>query len=170
MHAIEFYTTPSGEVIIKEQGQPERQLKESDTDFIQRFLEVLEEFYPEAYTALRKYYARYDGNKCYRDFLAVRRFIKCNFEFEFVGCPLRGECDGFKKICEPKFNSTLSDSQLRVMELCYYGKKDEEIAEALFISSHTVKNHRKNVFRKLSIHSMAEFMRYANEKNLFKSE
>ena len=51
-----------------------------------------------------------------------------------------------------------------------YGKKDEEIAEALFISSHTVKNHRKNVFRKLSIHSMAEFMRYANEKNLFKSE
>ena len=40
MHAIEFYTTPSGEVIIKEQGQPERQLKESDTDFIQRFLEV----------------------------------------------------------------------------------------------------------------------------------
>ena len=44
MHAIEFYTTPSGEVIIKEQGQPERQLKESDTDFIQRFLEVLEEF------------------------------------------------------------------------------------------------------------------------------
>ena len=93
-----------------------------------------------------------------------------NFKFEFVGCPLRGECDGFKKICEPKFNSTLSDSQLRVMELCYYGKKDEEIAEALFISSHTVKNHRKNVFRKLSIHSMAEFMRDANEKNLFKSE
>ncbi len=83
---------------------------------------MLEEFYPEAYAALRKYYARYDGNKCYRDFLAVRRFIKCNFglydnmididenwnfKFEFVGCPLRGECDGFKKICEPKFNSTL---------------------------------------------------------------
>lgn len=169
MRAIEFYTTPSGEVTIKDQGQPERQLKESDTDFIQSFLEILEEFYPEAYAALRKYYARYDGNKCYRDFLAVRRFIKCNFglydnmidvdenwnfKFEFVGCHLRGECDGFKKICEPKFNSTLSDSQLRVMELCYYGKKDEEIAETLFISSHTVKNHRKNVFRKLSIHSM----------------
>ena len=50
------------------------------------------------------------------------------------------------------------------------GMKDEEIAETLFISSHTVKNHRKNVFRKLSIHSMAEFMRYANEKNLFKGE
>ena len=47
MRAIEFYTTPSGEVTIKEQGQPERQLKESDTDFIQSFLEILEEFYPE---------------------------------------------------------------------------------------------------------------------------
>ena len=62
MRAIEFYTTPEGNVTIREQGLPERQLKESDTDFIQRFLEVLEEFYPEAYTALRKYYARYDGN------------------------------------------------------------------------------------------------------------
>ena len=107
MRAIEFYTTPEGNVTIREQGQPERQLKESDTDFIQHFLEVLEEFYPEAYASLRKYYARYDGNKCYRDFLAVRRFIKCNFglydnmidvdenwnfRFEFVGCPLRREC------------------------------------------------------------------------------
>ena len=52
MRAIEFYTTPSGEVTIKEQGQPERQLKESDTDFIQSFLEILEEFYPEAYAEL----------------------------------------------------------------------------------------------------------------------
>lgn len=185
MRAIEFYTTPEGEVTIKEQDQGERTLKESDTEFIQRFLEVLEEFYTEAYTALRNYYAKYNGNKRYRDFLAVRRFIKCNFglydnmididenwnfRFEFVGCPLRGECKGFNVICNPKFNSTLSDSQLRVMELCYRGKKDEEIAEMLFISTHTVRNHRKNSFRKLSIHSMSEFMRYANDKNLFKSE
>ena len=69
MRAIEFYITPEGEVTIREQGIPERNLKESDTDFIQRFLEVLEEFYPEANTALRKYYARYDGNKCYRSWL-----------------------------------------------------------------------------------------------------
>ena len=42
MRAIEFYITPEGEVTIREQGIPERNLKESDTDFIQRFLEVLE--------------------------------------------------------------------------------------------------------------------------------
>lgn len=49
MKPIEFYTTPEGEITIREQGMPERNLKESDIDFIQRFLEVLEEFYPEAY-------------------------------------------------------------------------------------------------------------------------
>ena len=32
MRAIEFYTTPEGEVTIKEQDQGERTLKESDTD------------------------------------------------------------------------------------------------------------------------------------------
>ena len=61
MRPIEFYTTPEGEVTIREMGMPERQLKESDTEFIQRFLEVLEEFYPEAYKALRETYAKYDG-------------------------------------------------------------------------------------------------------------
>lgn len=75
MRPIEFYTTPEGEVTIREMGMPERQLKESDTEFIQRFLEVLEEFYPEAYKALRETYARYDGNRLWRDFLAVRRFL-----------------------------------------------------------------------------------------------
>lgn len=185
MRAIEFYTTPEGEVTIREQGMPEHNLKESDIDFIQRFLEVLEEFYPEAYKALREAYAKYDGNKTYRDFLAVRRFIKCNFalydnmidvdenwnfKFEFVGCPLRGECKGFNVICNPRFNSTLSDAQLRVMRLSYYGKSDEEIAEKLFLSTHTVKNHRNNAFRKLDMHSMPEFMRYANEKGIFKEQ
>lgn len=185
MRTVEFFTTPEGDVTIREQGQGEHNLKESDIDFIQRFLEVLEEFYPDAYDELRKTYSRYDGNKMYRDFLAVRRFIKCNFglydnmvdvdqnwnfRFEFVGCPLRGECKAFNIICNPKFNSTLSDQQKRVMKLCYEGRSDEEISEKLFLSIHTVKNHRRNVFRKLDIHSMAEFMRYANDKNIFKCE
>ncbi len=183
MRPIEFYTTPGGEVTIKEIGMPERQLKESDTEFIQRFLEVLEEFYPEAYKALREAYARYDGNRYYRDFLAVRRFIKCNFglydneididenwnfKFEFVGCPMRGECAGFKVICQPQFNSKLSDRQLEIMRLCYEGLSDEEVGKRMFLSSHTVNNHRRNSFRKLGVHSMAEFNRYAAEKGLFK--
>lgn len=156
MRPIEFYTTPEGEVTIREMGMPERQLKESDTEFIQRFLEVLEEFYPEAYKALRETYAKYDGNRLWRDFLAVRRFIKCNFglydneididenwnfKFEFVGCPMRGECAGFKVICQPKFNSNLSERQLEIMRLCYEGLSDEEVGKRMFLSSHTINNH-----------------------------
>ena len=67
--------------------------------------------------------------------------------------------DGFKKICEPKFNSTLSDSQLRVMELCYYGKKDEEIAETLFISLKTVETHIYNIFRKTGVSNRVQLAR-----------
>lgn len=185
MKPIEFYTTPEGEITIREQGCAERNLKESDIDFIQRFLEVLEEFYPEAYNELRETYARYDGNRIFRDFLAVRRFIKCNFglydnmvdidenwnfHFEFVGCPLRGECKGFNVICNPKFNSKLSDRQLEIMRLCYEGVPDKDIADRMFLSTHTVINHRRNSFRKLGVHSMAEFNRYAADKGLFRMD
>lgn len=183
MKAIEFYTTPEGEVTLRAIGEAERQLKETDVDFIQEFLTVLREYYPTAYDALMEIYSVNIHNKRYRDFLAVRRFIKCNlglydnmidvdenwnFHFEFVGCPLRGECKYDKKLCEPKFNSTLSDRQLEVMRMCYEGKKDDDIADKLFISINTVANHRKAVFRKLNVHNMGEFNRYASENKIFK--
>ena len=79
MKPIEFYTTPEGEVTMRPLGEAERQLRESDTEFIQAFLEILREFYTEAYTALMEIYSKSSENKRYRDFLAVRRFIKCNF-------------------------------------------------------------------------------------------
>lgn len=40
MKAIEFYTTPEGEVTMRPIGEAERQLKETDTDFIQAFLAI----------------------------------------------------------------------------------------------------------------------------------
>ena len=182
MKPIEFYTTPEGEVTLREVGEAERQLKESDTDFIQAFLSVVREFYPDAHKALMELYSKSAANKHYRDYLAVRRFIKCNFgvydntidvdaswgfNFEFVSCPLRGECKWDGVLCQPKFNSTLSSRQMEVMELCYNGVSDEEIAERLFISLQTIKYHKKVVYRKLGLHSMAEFVRYAAQNNLF---
>ena len=182
MREVEFYMTPEGEVILRLEGEPEKQLKETDYDFINSFLKILEEFYSDAYEKLMKEYNKNSLNRKYRDFLAVRRFIKCNFgnydnvidvdqewnfKFEFVSCPLRGECAGEGVICSPKFNSKLTDRQLDVMKMCYDGKPDEEIAENLYITLDTVKNHRKNSFRKLEIHSMTEFMRYASKNNLF---
>lgn len=182
MKAIEFYTTPEGEVTLRAIGEAERQLTDADNDFIQEFLTVLREYYPAACDALMEIYSVNLHNKRYRDFLAVRRFIKCNFglydntiditedwkfNFEFVSCPLRGECKYDGVLCQPKFNTTLTDRQLEVMSMCYEGKKDEEIAEKLFISINTVANHRKAVFIKLGIHNMGEFNRYANEHKIF---
>lgn len=182
MRPIEFYTTPEGEVTLREAGMAERQLKESDTEFVQSFLSVLREFYPDAYTALMELYSKSAANKQYRDYMAVRRFIKCNFgvydntidvdanwgfNFEFVSCPLRGECKWDGVLCQPRFNSTLSNRQLEVMELCYNGVSDEEIAERLFISLQTIKYHKKVVYRKLGLHNMAEFIKYAATNNLF---
>ena len=37
MKPIEFYTTPEGEVTMRPLGEAERQLRESDTEFIQAF-------------------------------------------------------------------------------------------------------------------------------------
>ena len=51
--------------------------------------------------------------------------------------------------------------------MCYEGRKDDEIAEALFISINTVANHRKAAFLKLGVHSMGEFNKYANDNKLF---
>ncbi len=182
MQAVEFYTTPEGEVTLRKVGCAECQLQESDTEFIQAMLSTIREYYPQAYEALMDIYSKSLPNKSYRDFLAVRRFIKCNFgvydneldvdgngnfHFEFVSCPLRGECKFDKILCQPKFNSTLSDRQLEIMQLCYEGVSDADIAEKLFISINTVANHRKASFRKLGVHSMAEFNRYAAINNIF---
>ena len=184
MRPIEFYTTPEGEVTLRPAGQAERQLQEHDTEFVQAMLSTIREFYPEAYAALMEIYSKSAANKQYRDYLAVRRFIKCNFgvydntidvdanwgfNFEFVSCPLRGECKWDGVLCQPKFNSQLSSRQLEVMQLCYEGAKDEEIAEKLFISLNTIQNHRKAVYKKLGVHSMAEFIKYAAENNIFKA-
>ena len=181
MKAIEFYTTPDGEVTLKQIGEAERELTENDTEFIQAFIDVLTEFYPGAYKALMETYGSND-NKRYRDFLVVRRFIKCNlgvydnridldehwnFKFEFVSCPLRGECKYDKIICSPQFNSKLSDRQMEIMRLLYDGLTDSQVADKLFISLNTVNNHRKNSFKKLGIHSFNEFMRMAIKNNIF---
>ena len=57
-------------------GEAERQLRESDTEFIQAFLEILREFYTEAYTALMEIYSKSSENKRYRDFFGCTEIYK----------------------------------------------------------------------------------------------
>jgi DNA-binding NarL/FixJ family response regulator len=60
----------------------------------------------------------------------------------------------------------LTPREHEVLELLAEGHSNEEIAELLVISKHTVARHRENLMRKLELHSRVELVRYAIRKGL----
>ena len=161
-------------------------VEETNSDVVAYILNNVRARYSEAYKALEKCYAKSAINPLYFQFLMARRFCKCNFacldptsfdvedvkfdgmfNFEKVACPMRGECPHEGIICMPQLDNKLSNAETRVMKLLYEGKNKDEIADILFISPGTVKNHIKSSYLKLGIHSEAEFIRYANSHNIF---
>ena len=60
----------------------------------------------------------------------------------------------------------LSDRETDVLREVVRGLSNKEIADKLFISIHTVISHRKNITRKLNIHSTAGLTIYAIVNNL----
>lgn len=182
MGGLEFYIF-EGELWCKSDEGKNQIVDEAQTELIKSILYEIRECYPAAYKALTREYQRSALNVPYYQYLIVRRFCKCNFgkldgtksdidrtrkfNFEKVECPLRGECRFEGVICLPKFNSKLSEAELRVMKLIYQGVSKDEIAERLYLSPNTIKNHIKSVYLKLGIHEKSEFIRYANENNLF---
>ncbi len=61
----------------------------------------------------------------------------------------------------PKPEEALSARELDVLRLLVKGMSNKEISEKLFISTHTVISHRKNITQKLSIKSVAGLTVYA---------
>jgi DNA-binding NarL/FixJ family response regulator len=57
--------------------------------------------------------------------------------------------------------NTLSEREQEVMVMLAEGFPVNVIAERLFISPKTVKNHRASIMNKLDIHSAYELMHYA---------
>ena len=57
---------------------------------------------------------------------------------------------------KPDFYSNISSREREVLKLVLMGKTNSEIGDELFISSNTVKNHMKSIFRKLKVRSRAE--------------
>lgn len=183
MKDLEFYILENELWCLFPDGRNE-QVTERNTELIHDILSQIREFYPEAYKDLSIWFQRSASNIPYFQFLIVEQFAKCNFgeldttrkdidgmgifNFEHVKCPLRGRCVHEGKVCSPRFNSRLSDAEMRVMKLVYDGFRIYEIADTLYLSPHTVKNHIKSVYTKLKIHEKSEFIRYANSKNLFK--
>ncbi len=63
-------------------------------------------------------------------------------------------------------NEELSDREIDVLREVVQGLSNKEIAEKLFISIHTVITHRKNITRKLNIHTTAGLTIYAIVNNI----
>lgn len=182
---LEFYGTPNGDVVIAEAGQPVKIYDQSLSDFTNIMIDTIRDFYPEAFKALCETYTKSKLNPSYFSYLIVHRFIRCNFikydnindidqngvlRFEFVSCPLRGECKYCGIICSPKFDSKLSDREIQVMKMYYQSMSTEEIADQLYISICTVKKHKRNSLERLKMHSLTEFISYASRNKMFETE
>lgn len=55
----------------------------------------------------------------------------------------------------------LTAREKEIITLLANGKSTHDIADQLFISSHTVSTHRKNIIRKIECNSFAELLRFA---------
>jgi DNA-binding NarL/FixJ family response regulator len=67
-----------------------------------------------------------------------------------------------QKVLAPK----LTDRELQVLKLVAQGMSNREVAEHLFISENTVKNHVRNILEKLHLHSRMEAVVYAVREKL----
>ena len=177
---IEFFNLESEVMRVDESGECSK-FTQNDTELISSILEHIQAYYPNAYAALCAIYERSKPNLPYFRYLIAKRFAKCNFgaidnipdiedgkfNLECVACPLRGECKHEGIICRPVFNHRLSDAEMRVLRLLYQQVSREEIASRLYLSIHTVNNHIRHAFTRLNLHSVADFMKWAAENNLF---
>jgi len=157
-------------------------LDESKRDFIASWVERISTFYPDAYQALNRVYGKSRMNRWYLEFQIVRRFLACNFavfddqpdvdgggrcNFEFINCPLRGECEGYRVICHPRFESKLSIRELEIFRQIFEGKEATQIADEMHLSVHTVNNHRRNIQQRIGVRNIAEMIDYAHTHKLF---
>lgn len=62
--------------------------------------------------------------------------------------------------------AALSEQEKKIIRLTAQGLTEQEMADNLFISKHTVHTHKKNIFRKLHLHTNADLVKFAYENNL----
>ncbi len=185
MLAKEFYIFDDDLWCLYDDGRNEK-ITESDVELVNELIAIIMEQYPEAYKALSACYQKSARNIPYYQYLIVRRFCKCNFgvlddsakdvdssgvfHFERVSCPLRGECKYEGIICGASFCSKLTPAEERVAVLYHQGSRIEEISDKLYLSPNTIRNHIKSIYRKLGVHDIGEFVRYADEHRMFENK
>jgi len=65
------------------------------------------------------------------------------------------------EIVKADLSNALSEREKEIVAFVVRGMSNKDIAEKLFISANTVLTHRKNIFRKLDIHSVSGLTIYA---------
>ncbi|QHV95527.1 response regulator [Spirosoma endbachense] len=60
----------------------------------------------------------------------------------------------------------LSEQEKKIIRLTAAGLSEQELADELFISKHTVHTHKKNIFKKLHLHTNADLVKFAYRNNL----
>lgn len=72
------------------------------------------------------------------------------------------------KAAKPKPENELTQRELEVLCLIAEGQNNKDIAEQLFISEKTVKNHVSNIFRKINVCDRTQAAIYAFKNNIKK--
>jgi DNA-binding NarL/FixJ family response regulator len=75
---------------------------------------------------------------------------------------LRGNKSASGTPIENKYN--LSKREMEILELLSAGHRNKEIAEKLFISTHTVRSHIYNIYEKLHVQSRVEAINKISQK------
>lgn len=173
---MEFFTTPTGEIMYSH-GKAVQIVAQDDKDIINDLLLKVENDYPEAYNRLDHLYKHSWESR----WLMFRRFVSCNFgtldntadkdenntfHFEQVNCPIRCECQDCSIICNPQFNSCLTKRERQIVAMICSNMSDNDIANELYLSLNTIKNHRVNILRKLNVHNKQGISDYARKNNL----
>ena len=59
---IEFYNTPEGDVMLKEEGKAARLFEETDNEIVAWLLTIIRDRYPDAHVALMELYSKSSRN------------------------------------------------------------------------------------------------------------
>ncbi len=85
---------------------------------------------------------------------------------ELVAAGERYFPQGLGEGTDVKIDERLTPREREVLQLIAEGKKNNEIAEVMMRSLHTVRNHRARLMRKLGAHSVAALVKEAEEMGL----
>ena len=168
--------------MVKPFGQSAYELKEDCREVVCAMLAIIRERYPKAHAALMELYSSSSMNRIYYEYRVVHRFIRCNFgeynqgaidinhngtfQFEEVGCPLRGECPLEGVVCKPELDMRLTEREMDVFRLYAQNLQTDQIAKELHISPCTVNRHRENIKAKIRVGSVSEMVAYWYANNL----